>query len=475
MLQSKQTATSAEILSQAVDAPKKVFVWGFCDDLSDIIKNLENIGACDVRMWIGTPSAAKHPRCYDIFSFFSDHWLQLYKALYMSYTEKMRVSNETYTQLYKNIYKYIDMSSRHDKIYQCQDIHFYINSFNLLVNFFHAALQKEHIQAVIFSNIPHEGPDLILYQTCKLLKIQTIVLTQHPYIPNLITYSFNVEEEYGEFSKYFENLSHEYITINKKITYNFFYTHKKNSELRSSVILRSALSMSPLACIKNLLGAGLKMIRVRRYTRNMSTYSNDPDFSQKYCYFPLHFQPELTTSALGGYYTDQLLAIQRLSELLPDNWYIYVKDHPMQTEFMRPNIFFQRLLTIPKVVLIKNTVDTHQLIENAQFTSTITGTVGWESITSGKNTLIFGRIWYKNLPGVFTYSHDFNIEDILLYKIDGEELEKALNRIVLRMWPGVIDSAYRVIVKNYSHGKNTQMVSDLLVKMLFQSPTEAKL
>lgn len=370
------------------------------------------------------------------------------------------------------------MSSRKDIYYQQRDLHYYINVFNLLLNFFHAIFQKEHIQAALFANIPHEGPDLILYLLCKALNIQTIILNQHPYIPNNIIYMFDVDAEYGEFSKYFERPPHKYVKIDEKITKNFFYTCKKNSELCPTVIIRRALdikNINPRILINNMLAVGQKLIRMRRYVRNIATHAKEPDFSQKYCYFALHFQPELTTSALGGRYVDQLLAIQRLSELLPDDWLIYVKDHPMQTEFMRSPIFFKRLLTIPKVQLLKTSVDSHQLIENAQFTSTITGTVAWETITSGKKTLVFGNTWYKHLPGVFVYSPSFNLEDLLTYKIDSEELEKKLNKMVSRMWPGVTDKSYAVIVENYSHVTNTNLISELLTKMLYQTPIEEKL
>ena len=283
-------------------------------------------------------------------------------------------------------------------------------------------------------------------------------------------YMFNIED-YGNFPYYYKYKKND-VKISDRLTKNFFYMNIKNKELDYAYNIIRALNNSKniRSCIHNLLDVSKKLIRIYKYKNNIERYSSNCNLTELYCYFPLHFQPELTTSALGGIYTDQLLAIQQISELIPDNWFIYVKEHPMQTEFMRSPIFFKRLLTIPKVILIKNKVNTYQLIEHSQFTATITGTVGWESITSGKNTLIFGNIWYKNLPGVFTYNKNITIREILSYRINHDELEKKLNKMIGCMWPGVIDDSYQQIVENYSHKMNNSYISSLLQKMLYSKP-----
>src|SRR3989344_8966808 len=54
------------------------------------------------------------------------------------------------------------------------------------------------------------------------------------------------------------------------------------------------------------------------------------DFSNKFVYVPLHYQPECSTSGMGDIFTDQILMIDLVRAVLPKGWFIYVKDNPLQ-------------------------------------------------------------------------------------------------------------------------------------------------
>ena len=51
-------------------------------------------------------------------------------------------------------------------------------------------------------------------------------------------------------------------------------------------------------------------------------------------------QPEMTTSAIGGEFRDQLLALEKLSNILPSGVKIYVKENPKQTLMHEDHYFF---------------------------------------------------------------------------------------------------------------------------------------
>ena len=192
----------------------------------------------------------------------------------------------------------------------------------------------------------------------------------------------------------------------------------------------------------------------------------DVDLSKKYVYFPLHMQPEMTTSSLGGIYVDQLLAIERLSNILPEGWLIYVKENPRQTDYMRGKWFYNRLKAIRKVVFVDPKLDTYLLLKNCAFASTVTGTVGWEAITGGKNVLIFGNSWYKCLPGVFSYNPQIDINRLINNKIDHKILEYEFNELMKKTGEGIITKGKEFWIKNFNYDKNAEKIASSIKNLL---------
>jgi len=122
--------------------------------------------------------------------------------------------------------------------------------------------------------------------------------------------------------------------------------------------------------------------------------NEEVDINEKFIYFPLQYQPEMTTASFGHRFSDQLLAIEQLADLCPDDYFIYVKENPKQTGMVRGPMFFHRLRRIQKVKILPSYANTHLLTDKSEFIATITGTVGWEAICKGKKALVFGYPWY---------------------------------------------------------------------------------
>lgn len=118
-------------------------------------------------------------------------------------------------------------------------------------------------------------------------------------------------------------------------------------------------------------------------------------------YFPLHLQPELTTSCLGMNFFDQNLAIARLVGFLRKRkvtFSVLVKENPKQSRAERQ--FLSLLGRFPEIVFVAKDVSSKMLIQKSDLVATISGTAGWEAVKSGKQAIVFGTTWYESAPGV---------------------------------------------------------------------------
>lgn len=453
---------------------KNTFVWGFCYDIANIIQDLENKDIINIKGWI---KDFKKPEKYqyDIFDFLTESWLNRYKEEIEYYTKGVIFNEDAYNKVYEKIYLFHDQFSRHDVIYQRNKLHYYINMFNSLYRFFWGLFEKEKIDLVLFSNIPHEGTELIIYEIAKFLGIKTIFFVQHSFLDKI--YYLESVEDYGPFNYMYQQNNDSDIKIEKTFYKDHWYMKNiETYDFTFSEVIKNTLATRRggksirkkfIGKVKAFCENFLKYLDVKQYLRNLENYATQVNYDEKFVYFPLHFQPELTTSVWGGIFCDQLLAIEILSEIIPEDWTIYVKDNPKQSEFMRPNIFFKRLSRIRKVKLTPITENTFKLIEKSQFVATITGTAAWESITGGKPALIFGNIWFETFPGIFKYNKDFKLEDLLNYKFEHKDLEKALNDLVNKMGNGLMDSSVlNKADKDYSATENINSISGLIQKLI---------
>ena len=124
-----------------------------------------------------------------------------------------------------------------------------------------------------------------------------------------------------------------------------------------------------------------------------------PGPDERFVYFPLHLQPEATTSPMGGVFVEQGLAVETLARALPPGWKVVVKENPAQRYAKRDRGFYQHLGSIPQVHLVHRDAPTFDLIERSEAVATITGTAGWEALFLGKPSIVFGRAFYRDAPG----------------------------------------------------------------------------
>lgn len=125
-------------------------------------------------------------------------------------------------------------------------------------------------------------------------------------------------------------------------------------------------------------------------------------------FFPLHYQPEVTTMPRGGAFVNQIKVIKHLSDAMPDDGHIYVKEHPStfstrtggNSNFRQEN-YYDWINKIPGVTLVHPGISSAYLQEATDFTACVTGAAGLEAMLRGKGVISFGNAAYLNGPGVF--------------------------------------------------------------------------
>ena len=384
---------------------------------------------------------------------------------------------DIYDKVYERLYVFLDMSYRNGDL----PIYEYVNMFNLWVNYYYGMFKTQKVDVLIFSDNPHFGVDSIAKDVADAMGIKTVMFMQSLYTNHFFAFS-NVDD-IGVFDT-LPNDDHVAVDLEQKYEKDLSYMknikifdpHKneKANTAGSGLISKIKKHRNNLVAKTKakIYGELAKKYRVsyanvvyhEAYSKALT--NADIDLDKKFIYFPLHMQPEMTTSVLGKEYCDQMLAIERLAEFIPDDWMIYVKENPKQSYYMRERLFFTRVSMQKKVRFVGREYNTYDLIKNSQFVATIAGTAGWEAISGGKNVLVFGLAWYRKLPGVFEYKDNHSLDDIMDFEIDHEELNNAYNQLISKSYIGVLECGAERNVPDYSSEKNNEYIYSAMKKIL---------
>lgn len=333
--------------------------------------------------------------------------------------------------------------------------------FHLYIDFFSSLLIRNRVDVVFLQAPPVFGPDYVLYRVAKALRIK-VVITYQSLFPNRFLYIENLDD-FGVFDgiqPYEEAYDYDPTEDSRN---GYFYIEQPKPvkhHCRASLIADLLkLTTSGRRKPNTLAGVFQKYQECRNFQKFQSQRElSEVDLDRPFVYFPLQLQPELTTSALGDGYADQLSAVEKVRELIPDDWLLYIKENPKQRYRQRGEYFYRRIDRIPGATLVSRGIDTYKLMEKARFTSVVTGTAGWESICSGRPVLVFGRPWYMSFPGVVKFREGLQLSEITETTVDPVELKETFRELTRKMFPGVVDPDYIEIVEGYSDGNNAVLL-----------------
>lgn len=138
------------------------------------------------------------------------------------------------------------------------------------------------------------------------------------------------------------------------------------------------------------------LIRKIRFLFQRNHYMENYNF-KNYFLYPLHLQPEASTSGQAKFFSDQLTTIKNIAFSLPFPYKLYVKEHPAALG-TRPTRFYKELGKIPNVVLISAFEDVRKLIDSSKGVIALTSTVGMEAALAGVPVYLLGDVFYSYHP-----------------------------------------------------------------------------
>ncbi len=329
--------------------------------------------------------------------------------------EKMRHSESVYLELITRFEKKSFLTYQERKRRYLQDLRYWSH-----------VLDKNKISFFLSCCIPHQCYDIVIYDLCKMRNIPTLFVNSGVVVDTF----FLIEDwqksvvEIGE--RYHENKSkyqdgenvelsekfEEYYRSqtckekNPKAWYHDIYTLPHVAERRVvdwARLFYRLFTRKPINLLKMLFSISYWNLKFNQYKtyRYYEKHVIEPDLEKNYVYVPLHSQPECSTSPMGGVFTDQQLLVQLLSECLPPDVIIYIKEHPAQQERCRNIEFYKDLLAVSRVRFVPRHFSSFKLIEFAKAVATCTGTAGFEALFREKPLFMFGHRFFQYAPGVF--------------------------------------------------------------------------
>ena len=296
-----------------------------------------------------------------------------------------------------------------------------------------------------FKTSPHLFYDYIIYLCCKILKIKTIFFCPN-YLHSRLFLGYEIKDRSKIFfNKIFNNISKipsdnlvQEFMDKIKLDYSKAkpYYIKRGEFLKDNYLkyflyytikiifnsFRLDFLKKNFYCLKEK-NKSLRLINKLEYNflefslvfkkKKLFNYykknSTKFDKSKKFIYFAAMYQPELTNSPYGGYFHDHIKALKVLNDSLPDNYFIYYKEHPvifnpkpqMFGNLKRNLDYYSQIKKMKKVKMVNIDTNTFELIDNSQAVCTISGQIGVEAILRKKPCIVFSRTWYSKLNGIF--------------------------------------------------------------------------
>jgi len=165
---------------------------------------------------------------------------------------------------------------------------------------------------------------------------------------------------------------------------------------------------------------------LRTYNLLVKQDGNLPD--QAYGIFFLHVEPESTVTPVSGFFSDQAVAVfdfynlclqrglvpcikehpHQYHDLYPFSSNYHWQSHPTFTAAKSSEFYLKLKQDLPRLNFLPITLNPEQILKDRNYllTGTLNGTIGVQSIFSGKEVIEYGLSWYQFHPLVTSRRYD---------------------------------------------------------------------
>lgn len=284
---------------------------------------------------------------------------------------------------------------------------------------------------------------LLIYQIMKKNGVKIIEL-QHSRIRDRFTIVDNLEDKWPLLEREYKKIKRRALTKKEKeLVLNFkkeFLNKSKKSQSEDKykenlLQFSKRVGRWALRNIKNHKLPSETILLKWKFRELLIKILNpfEKSKNEKFVLFPLHYQPEVSTSWYGRWHMNQLALAEKIAKALPVDYNLYIKEHTTQlgSKTLR---FYKELKKIPNVRLIDPKEDTFELIKRSSLVATITGTVGLESILYfNKPVITFGDVFYNLFEDVEKIKCIEDLPKIIRNKLDKEIPENRSEKYRLAM------------------------------------------
>jgi hypothetical protein len=228
---------------------------------------------------------------------------------------------------------------------------------------------------------------------------------------------------------------------------------RKNPSFKFQVVA-GALSKKLQRAIgspRRSFGAALRTRRLLRQTNTSmqeeTQYSLTTLPKTPYIYFPLHFQPEATTSVKGRHFYQLREAVAFLASSLPKGWHLVVKEHPHQWRRLLPRErgFFSQIAAIQNVHLVHHSVDNSLTVGGARAIACVShSSVTAFAVSNGIPVISLGDSHFREAPNYHCIDTSSQLENVMerlaagAFQSEPEEFEHFITKLENSTLEGVL-------------------------------------